>query len=80
MIGSYSKDRKGDTMASTAPASTQRCVETCRIQRAELRDIVNRFPGVLVNNKVCFDVNAKVHALLCTCFCIPLVIQSWQGG
>ncbi len=35
------------------------------IQRIELRDIVKRFPGVLANNRVCFDVNAgEVHALL----------------
>jgi simple sugar transport system ATP-binding protein len=46
-------------MTST-PTSTQR-----RIQHVELCDIVKRFPGVLANNKVCFDVNAgEVHALL----------------
>lgn len=55
-------------MTST-PTSTQRRVETRRIQRVELCDIVNRFPGVLVNNKVCFDVNAAspraaLHLLL----------------
>lgn len=36
-----------------------------RIQRIEMCDIVKRFPGVLANDKVCFDVNAgEVHALL----------------
>jgi simple sugar transport system ATP-binding protein len=35
------------------------------IQRVEMCDIVKRFPGVLANSKVCFDVNAgEVHALL----------------
>jgi simple sugar transport system ATP-binding protein len=35
------------------------------IQRIEMCDIVKRFPGVLANDKVCFDVNAgEVHALL----------------
>ncbi len=45
---------------TSAPTSSQR-----RIQHVELCDIVKRFPGVLANNKVCFDVNAgEVHALL----------------
>ncbi|MEJ5198554.1 MAG: ABC transporter ATP-binding protein [Anaerolineae bacterium] len=36
-----------------------------RIQRIEMCDIVKRFPGVLANDRVCFDVNAgEVHALL----------------
>ncbi len=36
-----------------------------RIQRIEMCNIVKRFPGVLANDKVCFDVNAgEVHALL----------------
>ena len=36
-----------------------------RIQRIEMYNIVKRFPGVLANDKVCFDVNAgEVHALL----------------
>ncbi len=36
-----------------------------RIQRVEMCDIIKRFPGVLANYKVCFDVNAgEVHALL----------------
>lgn len=36
-----------------------------RIQAVEMRDIVKRFPGVLANNKVCFDVRAgEVHSLL----------------
>ncbi len=36
-----------------------------RIRRIEMRDIVKRFPGVLANDRVCFDVNAgEVHALL----------------
>jgi len=36
-----------------------------RIQRIEMCDIVKRFPGVLANDKVCFDVCAgEVHALL----------------
>jgi general nucleoside transport system ATP-binding protein len=36
-----------------------------RIERVEMRDIVKRFPGVLANSKVSFDVQAgEVHALL----------------
>ncbi len=36
-----------------------------RIQRLEMCDIVKRFPGVLANDRVCFDVNAgEVVALL----------------
>ncbi len=36
-----------------------------RIQRVELRDIVKRFPGVLANDHVNFEVQAgEVHALL----------------
>lgn len=36
-----------------------------RIQHIEMCDIVKRFPGVLANSKICFDVNAgEVHALL----------------
>jgi simple sugar transport system ATP-binding protein len=36
-----------------------------RIQHIEMCDIVKRFPGVLANDKVCFDVHAgEVHALL----------------
>src|SRR5512139_1584686 len=47
-------------MTSTSPSTYQR-----RIQHVELCDIIKRFPGVLANNKVCFDVNAgEVHALL----------------
>jgi simple sugar transport system ATP-binding protein len=35
------------------------------IKRIEMRDIVKRFPGVLANDRVNFDVNAgEVHALL----------------
>ena len=38
---------------------------TKRIQHVEMCDIVKRFPGVLANSKVCFDVRAgEVHALL----------------
>lgn len=36
-----------------------------RVQRVEMCNIVKRFPGVLANSRVCFDVNAgEVHALL----------------
>ena len=36
-----------------------------RIQRVEMRNIVKRFPGVLANSNVSFDVQAgEVHALL----------------
>jgi len=39
--------------------------ETPRINRIELCNITKRFPGVLANDSVCFDVNAgEVHALL----------------
>src|SRR5512136_1823003 len=57
-------------MTSTSPSTSQRRaetrrVDTRRIQHVELCDIIKRFPGVLANNKVCFDVNAgEVHALL----------------
>ncbi len=40
-------------------------MELKRIQRIEMCNIVKRFPGVLANDDVCFDVNAgEVHALL----------------
>ena len=36
-----------------------------KIQHVEMCDIVKRFPGVLANSRVCFDVKAgEVHALL----------------
>jgi ABC-type uncharacterized transport system ATPase subunit len=36
-----------------------------KIERVEMCNIVKRFPGVLANNRVCFDVHAgEVHALL----------------
>src|SRR5512133_979191 len=36
-----------------------------QIQRVEMCNIVKHFPGVLANDKVCFDVNqGEVHALL----------------
>ena len=36
-----------------------------KIERVEMCNIVKRFPGVLANSQVCFDVNAgEVHALL----------------
>jgi ABC-type uncharacterized transport system ATPase subunit len=45
----------------TTPQSGQKQ----RIQHIEMCDIVKRFPGVLANSKVCFDVNTgEVHALL----------------
>jgi simple sugar transport system ATP-binding protein len=47
-------------MATLSPSTPQK-----RIQRVEMCDIVKRFPGVLANSKVCFDVQAgEVHALL----------------
>src|SRR5664279_542537 len=46
------------------PSPTQ-TTPTKRIQHVEMCDIVKRFPGVLANSKVCFDVRAgEVHALL----------------
>jgi simple sugar transport system ATP-binding protein len=46
-------------------ASISVTTENHRIKRVEMCDIVKRFPGVLANYKVCFDVNAgEVHALL----------------
>ena len=40
-------------------------MEHKRIQRVEMCDIVKRFPGVLANDRVCFDfVAGEVHALL----------------
>ena len=45
--------------------STTQTTPTHRIQHVEMCDIVKRFPGVLANSKVCFDVRAgEVHALL----------------
>ena len=47
-------------MASSNPNRT-----ATRIQHIEMCNIVKRFPGVLANSRVCFDVNAgEVHALL----------------
>jgi simple sugar transport system ATP-binding protein len=47
-------------MNATPQAAAQR-----RIQRVEMRGIVKRFPGVLANSGVNFDVSAgEVHALL----------------
>jgi simple sugar transport system ATP-binding protein len=47
-------------MADNAQATPQ-----LRIQRLEMRGIVKRFPGVLANDHVTFDVSAgEVHALL----------------
>jgi general nucleoside transport system ATP-binding protein len=47
-------------MATNSPTTPQ-----IRIQRLEMRGIVKRFPGVLANDHVNFDVNAgEVHALL----------------
>jgi ABC-type uncharacterized transport system ATPase subunit len=40
-------------------------IPTKHIQHVEMCDIVKRFPGVLANSRVCFDVNSgEVHALL----------------
>jgi len=48
-------------METTAAAAR----ETKKIGHVNMVDIVKRFPGVLANNKVCFEVNAgEVHALL----------------
>ena len=47
-------------MATNSPTIPQ-----IRIQRLEMRGIVKRFPGVLANDHVDFDVNAgEIHALL----------------
>src|SRR5512135_1384918 len=47
-------------MTPSLPATIQH-----RIQRVEMREIVKRFPGVLANSKVNFEVRAgEVHALL----------------
>ena len=47
-------------MATNSPTTPQ-----IRIQRLEMRGIVKRFPGVLANDHVDFDVNAgEIHALL----------------
>jgi simple sugar transport system ATP-binding protein len=45
--------------------SPNQVTPTKRIQHIEMCDIVKRFPGVLANSKVCFDIRAgEVHALL----------------
>jgi general nucleoside transport system ATP-binding protein len=47
-------------MSTTSPRSSQQ-----RIHTVSMCDIVKRFPGVLANSKVCFDVHSgEVHALL----------------
>ena len=47
-------------MASVSKSAIQH-----RIQRIEMCNIIKRFPGVLANARVCFDVSAgEVHALL----------------
>lgn len=47
-------------MASSAPSNEKR-----QIQRIEMRNITKCFPGVVANDRVCFDVNqGEVHALL----------------
>jgi general nucleoside transport system ATP-binding protein len=47
-------------MENTSPTGSQQ-----RIQLVEMCDIVKRFPGVLANSRVCFDIRAgEVHALL----------------
>ena len=47
-------------MTSLTPTNS-----TKRIQRVEMRNIVKRFPGVLANSNVSFDIKAgEVHALL----------------
>jgi general nucleoside transport system ATP-binding protein len=50
---------RGGKMTSTTPSTVT------RIQHVEMCDIVKRFPGVLANSRVCFDVNAgEVVSLL----------------
>ncbi len=47
-------------MAPSAPTIEQR-----QIQRVEMCNIIKYFPGVLANDRVCFDINqGEVHALL----------------
>jgi ABC-type uncharacterized transport system ATPase subunit len=47
-------------MESGVPQTEKR-----QIQRVEMCDIVKSFPGVLANDRVCFDINqGEVHALL----------------
>jgi len=46
-------------------ASASQSTSPLRIRHVEMCNIVKRFPGVLANDKVCFEVNAgEVHALL----------------
>ena len=47
-------------MESGVPPTEKR-----QIQRVEMCDIIKSFPGVLANDRVCFDINqGEVHALL----------------
>ena len=51
--------------SSLVPLSAAPTAGRVRIQRLEMRGITKRFPGVLANTNVNFDVNAgEVHALL----------------
>jgi len=53
-------------MPNPSPTPDQRTVSSAQaIQRIEMCNITKRFPGVLANDRVCFDVEAgEVHALL----------------
>ncbi len=53
-------------MPNPSPTPEQRTVSSAQsIQRIEMCNITKRFPGVLANDRVCFDVEAgEVHALL----------------
>ena len=59
------KEEGGEARMKAREARRGACLAEVKTCRVEMRDITKRFPGVLANSKVCFDVSpGEVHALL----------------